>query len=119
VGKNAVRTLVLVGVISAAVFFSRGPISDFFHPPPPIQHTGFDGEVRPGGEATRENFDRLRLGMPRHDVWSILGEASGREGWAGEWWDRPEFTIGLSYDEKYRLANGWLQEGENRAELRK
>lgn len=117
------RVLVIVAVAvlaSTGLFFFSSRISDLIYPPPEIQSDGFGGEVLPGGEATKANFEKIRRGMKRHEVWSILGESSGVEGGHAEWWDGPGFGISLLYDEHSLVADGSIHiEDGRKIELRK
>ena len=58
--------------------------------------------------------------MKRHEVWSILGESSGFEGRPhGEWWDRPEFFIGIWY-ESGAVTDGSIEfKGGKKIEMKK
>jgi hypothetical protein len=97
--KRILAVVPCIVVVSAAFFLFREGISNYYYPPPETQGDGFGGEIIPGGVATPANFEKLRRGMRRHEVWSILGASSGFEGRPhGEWWDVPEFQIGIGYD---------------------
>jgi hypothetical protein len=90
--------VVAIGLSLAVLSIVSGRLAEIVYPPPEPMSTGFDGEVRPGGEATAVNFARLRPGMGRHEVWSILGPSAGQEGSHFEWWDGPDFKINVEYN---------------------
>ncbi len=123
--KRVMALVMCIVLVAAAAFLLRGQISNRIFPSPPIQTTGPIGEVRPGGEATPANFEKIRVGLRRNEVWSILGSPSGFEGTYGfahgEWWIDPAFTISLSYNtDKDVVTDGSLTfHGGNTKNLRK
>jgi hypothetical protein len=89
-------------VLSSVASIFIGPLVEIIYPPTPEQAIGPahtpDGEIRPGGAATPTNFARLRPGMGRDEVWSILGESAGLESYHEEWWHGPDSTIYVWYN---------------------
>jgi hypothetical protein len=113
--RRALAFVIVFILIAAAVSFFKERIADAFYPAPPLQHAMddfgliMDGEVQPGGEATPANFDRLRVGMRRHEVRSILGTPNnlggeGLEVLHNEHWHQEEFSIHVRYGETLDFA---------------
>lgn len=100
VNNRRTAAIVIVVIFSlAGISFFGDRIAETIYPrtPGPI-FPGFDGEIRPGGQATNANFAKLRPGMARHEVWSVLGPSAGIEGWHEEWWHQADFTIWIWYN---------------------